>query len=44
MDLADESGDLPRGQTIVHACEDGDGDDDVAEDASHVIKCVHSNC
>lgn len=41
--LADESGDLPRGQSVVHACEDGYGDDDVAEDASHIVEDVYSN-
>lgn len=42
-DLADESADLPRGQTVIHARKDGYGDDDVAEDASHVVKRVYGN-
>lgn len=43
-DLADESTDLPRGQTVVHARKDGYGDDDVAEDASQVVEGVYANC
>lgn len=42
-DLADESSDLPRGQTVIHARKDGYGNDDVAEDASHIVKRVYCN-
>lgn len=41
--LADESTELTRGQTVVDAGEDGNGDDDVAEDSSEVIEGVDAD-
>ena len=38
---ADESTQLPGGEVIVDSREDGNGDDDVAEEAAQVVKGVH---
>ena len=39
--LTDESTELARGQTIINTGEDGNGDYDVAEEASEVVEGVH---
>lgn len=41
--LADERAELTGGETVVGAREDGDGDDDVAEEAPQVVEGVDSD-
>lgn len=41
--LTDESTELTGSETVVDAGEDGNGDDDVAEDSSEVIKGVNAD-
>lgn len=41
--LADECTELAGGEAVVDTSEDGNGDDDVAEETSDVVKGVHSN-
>lgn len=41
--LADESTELTGGEAVIDTSEDGNGDDDVAEKTSDVVKGVHSD-
>lgn len=41
--LADERAELPGGETVVEAREDGDGDDDVAEETPQVVEGVDTD-
>lgn len=41
--LADECTELAGGEAVVDTSEDGNGDDDVAEETSDVVKGVHSD-
>lgn len=41
--LTDESTELTRAETVVYAGEDGNGDYNVAEDSSEVIKGVNAD-
>lgn len=41
--LTDESTELTGGETVVYAGEDGNGDYNVAEDSSEVIKGVNAD-
>ena len=38
---ADESTQLPWAEVVIDPPEDGNGDDDVAEEAAQVVKGVH---
>ena len=38
---ADESTQLPGAEVVIDPPEDGNGDDDVAEEATQVVKGVH---
>lgn len=41
--LADECTEFAGGEAVVDTSEDGNGDDDVAEETSDVVKGVHSD-
>lgn len=42
--LADESTKFTRSEAIVNTTKNGNGDYNVAQESSKVVKCVHSNC